>query len=78
VRRVAPEKFEVIAQYEERFGFTIQRKLSVRQLADIGTPYASITDERIAAAMSDVYTGQIILDTWSLPPGAFGDSAGPL
>ena len=77
VRQVDPDGFEQIARYEERFGVTIQRGADVRKLADLGTPYASITPERAAVAMSDHYDGPVLVSDWQLPAGAFGEGCGP-
>lgn len=77
VKAIAPEKFEQIAQYEEEFGFTINRKLSVRQLAAMGKPYPMDPDV-VEIALASEYTGDIVTDNWELPPGAFGEACGPL
>ncbi|WP_292802348.1 phosphoadenosine phosphosulfate reductase family protein [Methylotenera sp.] len=80
VRKVAPATFEKIAQYEEEFGFTIHRTLSVRQLADRGTPY-NMDPEIIKLATSDYYPDDMMrIDPaqWVHPLGAFGDATGPL
>lgn len=79
VRHVAPEAFERVARYEEEFGCTIHRKLSVRQLADKGTPY-EMDPAMVALAMGEIYPDNLILvpeGTWRHPPGAFGESTGP-
>ncbi|BFM18843.1 hypothetical protein R50073_50260 (plasmid) [Maricurvus nonylphenolicus] len=75
VRRVSPKQFDEIAYYESQFGKTIHRKYSVTELADKGTPYAAITEELIALGMAETFNEPIILDQWSLPAGAFGDSS---
>lgn len=79
VRRVAPERFEEIARYEEQFGTTIQRKLSVRQLADRGVAYDGMTHELVELAMNTAYTSpvQVSSSEWQMPLGAFGENAGP-
>ena len=79
IRKISPEQFEKIAKYEEDFGTTIQRKKSVRDLAEAGTPYETMTEENVTLAMSEEYNQKIILDEgeWKLPPGAFGDACGP-
>lgn len=76
VKAVAPCKFNRIAAYEREFKVTIHRKLNVEELAAKGTPYPM--DERtMQLAMSTAYDQPIILDAWSLPAGAFGESCGP-
>lgn len=74
-----PESFEQIALYEERFGKTIQRKLSLRALAQRGTSF-EVDDATLALANGTVYDIPIIVgnsEPWPLPKGAFGESAGP-
>lgn len=79
VRAVAPERFEEIAQHEESFGTTIKRGVSIRQLADRGTPYNGIDPELVELAMSTTYTGPVRVPAseWRVPLGAFGESDGP-
>lgn len=77
-RAVDPDGFAQVAAYEARFGKTIQRKLTVIQLADKGTPYRMAPAD-MRAAMSEAFDEPIILPpgAWKLPSGAFGDSCGP-
>lgn len=79
VQKIDPIGFDVVANYEEEFGTTIQRSLSVRQLANKGQPY-EMDDEMMALAMSSHYPDNLILVSgeWRLPPGAFGETNGPL
>ena len=71
-----PKAFIPIRSYEQEFGYTIHRNKTVDQLADQGTPFAC--DPRwIAIADSFEYNEPIIVDNWTLPPGAFKESAGP-
>jgi len=79
VRAVAPERFEEIARFEETFDMTIQRKSSIRQLADRGTPYIGVSRELVELAMAKTYAGpiQVSSSEWHLPLGAFGESNGP-
>lgn len=76
VREHMPDAFEDIASFEEAFGTTIQRKLSVRQLADKGTPY-DIDPRMLKIANATTYDEPILLVQWTLPKGAFKESAGP-
>lgn len=78
VKALDSGRFERIANYEEQFGVTIQRKHSVRELAAAGTPYPGMKAEDIATAMSDTYDRDIFIDNWELPAGAFGESTGPI
>ena len=79
VRRIDPEGFERIAQLEEAFGVTIQRNRSVRELADLGTPYP-LNEAWARLAMAQHYPQELLRvppQDWTYPPGAFGESTGP-
>lgn len=76
VRHYMPKAFIPIANYERRFGYTIHRSKTVDQLADSGTPFEC--DPRwVAIADSFEYNEPIVVHNWTLPPGAFKESAGP-
>ena len=79
LRAVNPEQFGKVAGYEQQFGKTIQRKLTVIQQADRGVPYR-MDPAAVAAALSPEYTDAVILPEgeWKLPAGAFGESCGPI
>ncbi|PZD70172.1 hypothetical protein C1752_17187 [Acaryochloris thomasi RCC1774] len=78
IRKIAPAHFERIAQYEERFNTTIQRTMSVRQLAERGTPYPEANNpELVALALNDKYEQPVIVSEWKPPAGAYGESNGP-
>lgn len=77
VRKVAPDRFKRIADYESEFQCTINRKHSVVELADQGRPYETINDYLVQVAMSKEFVEPIFVKEWSLPAGAFGDAAGP-
>jgi len=76
LREVNTSQFEQVAAYERTFGKTIQRKLSVVQTADRGTPYPMAAADR-QAALAEGFAEPVIVDTWTLPRGAFGDACGP-
>lgn len=78
VREYFPDAFNRVADYEDQFGSTIQRNKSVRQLADHGTPYPC--DPKYLAVAADMeYRDSIIIEgEWVHPPGAFGESDGPV
>lgn len=79
IQAIAPEKFQTIANYEKQFGTTIQRKESVLQMAERGTPYPETRDaDLVAIAMSKGYEQPIFAENWSLPAGAYGESHGPI
>ena len=74
---IAPEHFEAIAQYEERFNCTIQRTQSVRQLAALGTPYPGTADRKLVEqALSTEFNQPVFLEDWELPSGAYGEQNG--
>jgi 3'-phosphoadenosine 5'-phosphosulfate sulfotransferase (PAPS reductase)/FAD synthetase len=81
IRAVFPEVFAPIAAREARSGKTIQRKHSVRELAERGTPYraALASLELVAQAKAHVWTLPVRVrpEHWTLPAGAFGEAAGP-
>jgi 3'-phosphoadenosine 5'-phosphosulfate sulfotransferase (PAPS reductase)/FAD synthetase len=76
LRAVNPAQFAAVATHERESGKTIKRRLSVVETADVGTPYPM--DERdVRAALSPTFDEPVVLDAWTLPRGAFGDSCGP-
>lgn len=80
LRELAPDVFERIAAYEECFGKTIHRKLSIRQRADRGTSFLPGGPEGMALrklAMSTTYTDPVFVEDWKLPLGAFKNHGGP-
>lgn len=79
LRAIAPAQVAKIAGYEVAFGKTIQRKLTVIQSADKGTPYASMTPEAVSAALAETFTAPVRGNPadWRLPAGAYGESCGP-
>lgn len=76
--QINPEQVERIAQYEEQFGFTIQRGESVREMVARGTPYPMKYAD-IQAALSTEFSEEVVTAdaTWNLPKGAFAQSSGP-
>jgi len=81
IRHIAPERFEEIADYEDRFDRTIHRTMAVRERADRGRPYvAAIEQPGLArAAMRSTWNDPVRVPphVWQLPAGAFGTSLGP-
>ncbi|MDE1905136.1 MAG: phosphoadenosine phosphosulfate reductase family protein [Rhodospirillales bacterium] len=81
LRAMAPEWFERIARYEDRFGCTIHRLCSIRSLAGRGRPYeAALAQPSLAArALSTDWSEPVQVGTcdWQIPAGAFGSSSGP-
>lgn len=77
VRALDPERFERLSAYEESFGKTLKRKVSLRVLADQGRSYeASRVD--VEAAMRREFDEPIFVAEWTTPRGAFGESCGPV
>lgn len=70
--------FRRIADYEAAFGTTIKRGASVDQIADKGV-VPELDPYWLEIAMGTTFTPPILLEpsAWTLPPGAFGESAGP-
>jgi 3'-phosphoadenosine 5'-phosphosulfate sulfotransferase (PAPS reductase)/FAD synthetase len=77
IREIANDKFNEMSDYEKEFNLTINREFSVDQMADMGTPYP-YEEKWAKIAMREDYNEQVILDTWYLPPGAYGESNGPV
>ncbi|PZQ55945.1 MAG: phosphoadenosine phosphosulfate reductase [Phenylobacterium zucineum] len=80
IRAVFPDQFRRIAAREQASGFTIQRSASVVALADRGHPYpaALARPELVAQAEAADWRRPVISRRWGLPPGAFGEAAGPV
>lgn len=81
IRWIAPERFEIIADYERQFGCTVKRGDHIHAVADRGRPYpaALARPDLVTLAMSERWTTAIRTrpSNWRLPAGAFGDAAGP-
>jgi 3'-phosphoadenosine 5'-phosphosulfate sulfotransferase (PAPS reductase)/FAD synthetase len=81
LKHIWPERFEIVAGYEEQFGVTIKRNMSVRELAAKGKPYPSAlaSPEIARLALSETYNVPVLVDpqSWMHPPGAFGEGGGP-
>lgn len=76
---VAPEQIQRIAKYEEKFGLTIHRTLSVPERVEKGKAYdnANLETANCGQLMASEYADDLYPDNWELPSGAFGESAGP-
>jgi len=81
VRAIDPERFDRLTGYEGAFTahhgktVTMKRKVSLKVLADKGTPY-KMREADIAEALADTFNAPIILPVgeWKLPSGAFKES----
>lgn len=74
---ISPKQGNEIAEYEQLFGLTIKRNMSLTELVAKGTPY-EMSAAMIDCATSDTYTESIFVEDWQLPAGAFGESCGPV
>jgi len=70
-------KATTIRNYEKKFGKTIHRTLTVDQQIEKGTAY-DMPEALKEYGTKKQYTDPIIVQTWELPKGAFGENAGPL
>jgi 3'-phosphoadenosine 5'-phosphosulfate sulfotransferase (PAPS reductase)/FAD synthetase len=78
LRKIDAEGFARIVGMEVELKHTMKNGRSLTQVADAGTPYEAATPERAALAMSTEYNESILVDHWTLPAGAYGDSSGPI
>ncbi len=77
IHKINPSQTERIMNYEEKFGVTIKRDKSIRQLISEGTPY-DMDAETIKMALSKEYTLPIFMNTWVRPAGAEGEQCGSM
>lgn len=77
IKKIDSQGLSDVAAYEKRFQTTIHRTKTVMERANSGTPYPSASGKLVEIAMSASYREPVFLDPWVLPPGAFGESAGP-
>lgn len=74
--KISPKQGNEIIAYEEEFGLTIKRNISMKDLIAKGEPY-DMDEEIVAQAISYDYKLDIFMNNWILPKGAYGDSCGP-
>ena len=81
LRFIAPDLFARLASYEQTFGRTIKRGLSLHALAERGRPYGPVLTrpDLVRLALSREWDQPIRASpaTWSLPAGANGERVGP-
>jgi len=76
IRKIAPQQFTQIVNYEREFKVTIHRKDSVEVRAEQGTPFN--TDPYwVELANSQHFNRSVFMEPWTLPPGAYGNGCGP-
>lgn len=76
---IDPCGIKKIIKYEDEFGVTLKRKGTIADLIESGQIYdKAFSDEYLRdLSMSENYTEDIIMDSWYLPSGAYGESCGP-
>lgn len=77
VKKIDPDRFDMLAQLEADFGKTIHRTKSLIERVQNAKPYQDMDPLLILQALSTEYTAPIIVRNWTLPAGAFGENAGP-
>lgn len=78
LRTYMPEAFYPIAEYENEFGVTIHRTLTVNEQADRGVPHPCSLEMLLLAESTDYYANIIVeAEDWVLPPGAYKKGNGP-
>lgn len=81
MRDIAPERFNARVEMERELRHTIDNKLTLTQLADKGNsilPRGIETGEWVRLALEgDIEPGDIFVDKWVLPAGAFTGGGGP-
>jgi 3'-phosphoadenosine 5'-phosphosulfate sulfotransferase (PAPS reductase)/FAD synthetase len=80
VRKIAPERFERIAQYEREFGLTIKRKESVVEQADGGQAYENTLNPAMVGYAMNGHQPTVLVpegEEWELPSGAYKKDGGP-
>ena len=77
LNKINPEAVETISDYEEYFGKTIHREMTVMDQVRLGSVYESVDSEVAQAALDLEYKDKVLVDEWKLPAGAFGENAGP-
>lgn len=77
-RKIDPDQFDLIANYEVEFGRTVKRNVSLPVLADSGTAF-DVDEVAKKKAMSSTWTTKVfdVGREWKLPVGAFRGGAGP-
>ena len=77
VREIDPDRFNELSGLEKQFGCTIHRTKSLLERVQNARPYVDMDPMLVQLALGPVYTLPITVDSWTLPAGAFGESAGP-
>lgn len=78
LNEVDPKVIKMLKSVEEEFGFTLDNKFSVAEMAQLGK--SSITDENrhwIPLAVNP-FSGSVYTRNWKLPLGAYGSGGGSI
>lgn len=79
LRHINPHQFDNLADYEDKFDFTMKRKVSLVELVETGSLYeANDFDYWSQIATSHTYDRPIDFlpeERWELPKGAYGESS---
>lgn len=74
---ISPEQGKILVDYENDFGVTMKRGMSLAELVKKGSSYR-MGRAMIDLALSVDYNEDIFMENWYLPAGAYGDSCGPV
>ena len=73
VRAIARSRFDRIAAYEEQFGVTIKRNMSVVEAADKGESFVDLNSPWVAVAMGTTFPASSFIlpenEEWTFPAG---------
>ncbi|WP_431213827.1 phosphoadenosine phosphosulfate reductase family protein [Puia sp. P3] len=70
IHKLSPEKVERIAIVEQFTGFTLYNRQTIYQRIAFGEPLQNLSAYWVAQA-TGAFTNPILIDEWTLPPGAF-------
>ena len=77
-KAVLPDQFDKVAGYEREFGITIKRKHSIVEIVADKPETYDMDTHWIDVDRSAQFQQPIIVQQWTQPLGAFGDSTGPV
>jgi hypothetical protein len=75
-----PAQTERMAEYEREFEHTVDGKWSIGQMVGRGAVYRAVVENPHLVAMANgrEYGGEIVVDRWEMPAGAFGEQNGSI
>lgn len=77
VKEIDPERFRMLAEFEQEFGVTIHRTKSLMERVIAAKPYEDMDSLLILQALAPRYRAPIFTENWELPAGAYGEQSGP-